>query len=326
VSIAIRDSFLLVEGETLHFEVPLALLRQAPAARGPLTLWFPDGGRAAITDRAAFARLLAASPGAAIAVSQWDSSARPVLAPAVVVLLVVAALLFGAYRYLIPVVSEAVAERLPASVATSVSESTLAALEREALSPSRLSPLRQAELARGFEELHPGARNRYRLLFRRSEQLGPNAMALPSGTIVVTDELVALAGHDHEILGVLAHEAGHVDKRHGLRLFVQGSLVTLVASWVVGDYGSIAAAAPSALLQAKYSRDFEREADAYAADLMLARGIPPSALADMLERIDRAARNSAEEAAEEPGAVSMLDYAASHPATTERLAYLRERR
>ena len=53
-------------------------------------------------------------------------------------------------------------------------------------------------------------RQPYTLVFRKSDAIGANAMALPSGTIVVTDGLVTLAEDDREILGVLAHEAGHV--------------------------------------------------------------------------------------------------------------------
>ncbi len=53
------------------------------------------------------------------------------------------------------------------------------------------------------------------VLFRKSRDpaMGPNAFALPGGTIVVTDELVELLG-DHEdcaCSGVLAHELGHVE-------------------------------------------------------------------------------------------------------------------
>lgn len=50
-------------------------------------------------------------------------------------------------------------------------------------------------------------------------QIGANAFALPDGTLVVTDELVELAGdNDDEVLAVLAHELGHIHERHGLRL------------------------------------------------------------------------------------------------------------
>jgi Zn-dependent protease with chaperone function len=141
-------------------------------------------------------------------------------------------------------------------------------------------------------------------------------MALPSGMIVVTDELIALARDDRELLGVLAHEAGHVERRHGIRLVLQHSALGLLAAWLVGDVTSLLAVAPATLLQAKYSRDFEREADSYAADLLRARGISPGMLADLLERLEQV----------QPGPSStVLSYASSHPATEERLDALRGR-
>ena len=109
----------------------------------------------------------------------------------------------------------------------------------------------------------------------------------------------------------------------------------LVMVWAVGDFSSILAVAPATLLQAKYSRDFEREADAFAADLLVAHGIKPSVLADLLERIDadqrQKASSEASDASDAPDAPeagqgsSLLDYASSHPATSERLEYLRRR-
>lgn len=54
----------------------------------------------------------------------------------------------------------------------------------------------------------------------------------PGGTIVVTDQLVRLAARKEDMLAVLAHEIGHVEGRHPLRLVLHSSaaaalLVTL---------------------------------------------------------------------------------------------------
>ena len=54
------------------------------------------------------------------------------------------------------------------------------------------------------------------LLFRDGGKFGANAFALPSGKIIVTDQLASLL-NDEQIVGVLAHELGHVVYRHGMR-------------------------------------------------------------------------------------------------------------
>ncbi len=52
--------------------------------------------------------------------------------------------------------------------------------------------------------------------------VGANAFALPSGIVVMTDELVELAKTDDELVAVLAHEIGHVRGRHALRQTAAG--------------------------------------------------------------------------------------------------------
>jgi predicted Zn-dependent protease len=134
----------------------------------------------------------------------------------------------------------------------------------------------------------------------------------------VTDALVALARNDEELVAVLAHEAGHVARRHGLRQLFQNSLVALAVTWLVGDVSAIVAAAPTALLQAKYSRDLEREADSYALVTLRVNGIATEHFAAMLERL--------EDSGAEGGGITTgaLDYLSSHPVTSERIERVRQ--
>jgi predicted Zn-dependent protease len=197
----------------------------------------------------------------------------------------------------------------------------MSALDTQVFEPTAVSADRQARLAERFDRLRlptAGDSTGHEIIFRKSDVLGPNAMALPSGTIVVTDALVALATTDEEIIAVLAHEAGHVVRRHGLRLLFQNSLIALAVTWLIGDVSAIAAAAPTALLQAKYSRDLESEADSYALVALRLNGIPAEHLALMLERL--------EDSAEQSGTAGVLAYLSSHPVTSERIARVRESR
>jgi predicted Zn-dependent protease len=230
--------------------------------------------------------------------------------------LVFLALLAAAYIYGIPILARAVAARMPASVTEALSSQTLAALDRDVFQPSATPRERQQAIETSFRALKmpAGSTASYRLEFRKSDAVGANAMALPSGTIVVTDGLVMLAKDDREILGVLAHEAGHVDHLHGMRGMLQSSLMGLLVAWLVGDVSSVAAAAPATLLEANYSRDLEREADTFAIQVLKANGVPLRYLADMLRRLEDASGAS--------GMSSALRYLSTHPATTERIAHL----
>ncbi len=228
------------------------------------------------------------------------------------------ALVVMAYVYGIPLVAGEIAERMPRSVREALTRETMRSLDQQVFAPSALPRERQRSIESALRQLKmpAGSTGSYRLEFRKSEAMGANAMALPSGTIVVTDGLVALARDDREILGVLAHEAGHVEGNHGLRGIVQSSLMGLVVAWIAGDASAVAPAAAAALLEANYSRELEREADAFAIQVLKLNGIPLSYLAGILRRLEMASGAS--------GTPSALRYLSTHPATEERLAQLTE--
>jgi Zn-dependent protease with chaperone function len=244
--------------------------------------------------------------------SQWEGNPRWLVAVLGIFLIV----LLAAYWYGIPLVASVVARQVPASLTESLSSQVLAILDSQVFTPSEISRTRQDAIRSEFRRLDfddAASGGQYQIVFRKSDQIGANAVALPSGIIVVTDALVTLAADDREILGVLAHEAGHVEGRHGLRNLLQNSLVGLLLAWILGDVSTLAAAAPRAFIEAGYSRDLEREADAFAVNVLRRNGIAVRHFADMLRRLDQA------------GGVSDsggFQYLSSHPATSERLRRL----
>lgn len=119
----------------------------------------------------------------------------------------------------------------------------LQGLDYAVFEPSRLGPDVQRRLRATFAELVAAAEpeTAVRLEFRSGRAMGPNALALPSGIIVVTDELVALAASDQEILAVLAHELGHIEARHAVRSALQNSITPVLVATVTGDLTSVTA-------------------------------------------------------------------------------------
>jgi Zn-dependent protease with chaperone function len=252
--------------------------------------------------------------------SQWETQPRGLLAPVLVIGVVCAALVVTGYRYGIPIVAEVAADQVPDSVVETIGQGMFKAMDAEVFTATQLPKARRDRLLDRFATLkQPHARHGSpsQILFRHSDQVGPNAMALPSGIVVVTDGLVELAETDEELIAVLAHEVGHVERRHGLRLVLQNSLLSLAVAWFVGDPGSLSAAAPTVLLEAKYSRDVEREADAYAVALLDANGIDRGHFARILERLERVRPQG------QTGGGGVSSYLSTHPVTAERLDALR---
>ncbi len=288
----------------------------------------PDDQRCEVTDNDALDAALAAwsAPGLAAWLHRVEQSWRLVLVSAVVLL----ALGWAAFVYGLPWASKRVAFMLPDKVLNALGDQTLATFDKTVFNPSEIDEARRRELREKFTAfLHAaGDRTDYRIEFRASPRFGANAFALPSGVIVITDELIKLAEDDAEIIGVVAHECGHVRHRHILRSVLQNSAVVVVVSLVTGDVSSTTAlggAVPAYLLQSKFSREFEVESDAYAIELMKRAGVPTKHLAVMLERLENSHLPKSEaKAVDEDDDGGVMDYISTHPPTRERVQAIRD--
>jgi Zn-dependent protease with chaperone function len=155
----------------------------------------------------------------------------------------------------------------------------------------------------------------FRVLVVESE--APNAFALPGGTILVTTGITNLIDRSEELAGVLAHEIGHVVRRHSVQAqYGSVGLLKLLANTSGENAGASTglAAGSLVLLNQSHSRDHEREADRFAVELLVQAGIDPHGLHGFLKNLM---------SVEGPGGGSRLGRAlSSHPATAERLRYL----
>jgi len=221
-------------------------------------------------------------------VHRWENS----LGLAFLALLLMLLASFCFVRYALPFLASRAAFALPPATEDMLGRETLQILDRIVLKPSKLPEERRKELTRlfaGMTAAHP-ERKGWRLEFRSGERIGANAFALPSGIVIVTDRLVAIALNDQEIAGVLAHEIGHVNRRHALRHVMQNSATALIVATITGDIVSVtslSATLPTVLIDAKFSRDFEWEADDAAVAYLKEKGLPVKAYADMLMRIGK---------------------------------------
>ena len=205
---------------------------------------------------------------------------------------------------------------LPKSTLNEVSEVTLNQLEDDYLHPSKLSD-RQKRIIQGhFDKLTEGETN-YKLHFRSSPKIGPNAFALPSGDVVLTDQLVALSQDDEfrDILGVLAHEKGHVVKKHSLRIAIKTGISGAIIGYITGDVSVLASTIPTVLINSSYSREFEHEADVYAVKKLKKMNVSTEYIATLFEMLDK-------KYGEEQNS-TLMGMFASHPLTSERIDYFK---
>ena len=256
---------------------------QEPLKNAPQRIDLGAGAVLEVADKVALQALLA---DANIGVSPVVSAQRSwsIVAACLVGVVVLA---WAGYRWLLPWGAERAVTLIPANLERKIGEQAWPQMDREMFVASKLSAQRQQAIRDQLQTLaaaQPSA-PAWQLEFRSSKE-GPNAFAMPGGRIVITDELIAKATSDDAVIGVLAHELGHVAQRHSLRLIVQSLAVSAVISLWLGDVSSIIVAIPSTLASLRYSRDFEFDADAFAIKAMRAVGSSTVPMADLLVALD----------------------------------------
>ncbi len=316
-----------------HHEVDWPPQWSAHRAPARITLALHDHGSVEIDQPQAWQAALAAA-GARPGLAQRMQTRWPVLLG---VLLLAVAGLVGFYRYGTPWAAAQLSRHVPLGWELSLSQQALQQVDQAWLKPSQLEAQRQADLRAQFSALlarlapelkrYPAYAPRYELLFRRG--LGPNAFALPGGTVVVTDELVELAAKqglgDDALLGVLAHEIGHVEHRHGTRLVVEQGVLNVGLGLALGDVSSLVSLTSTVLTGLAYRRQHESESDCFALRLMAQAQRPTAPMAELLLGMSRGTRPapSANDPPSGSTSATLGDWLSTHPATPQRAELLR---
>lgn len=308
---------LLVRDEAGEIHVPWSRLRVGDRLAGaPRVIYLQDAGELHSDDHAAVDALARRLGQGRLAAGVFRLESRLWIALVALIFSVAAAWL--GLRHGLPWLAKAVVEGVPAGIEGVMGDQALTALDQWVLQPSALPAQRREALRHRLQAVceQAGDCPLWRLEFRGGGELGANALALPGGTLVVTDEMVKLAHHDDELIAVAAHELGHIRQRHALRQALAGAGVVLLSQVLIGDLGGIADLAsglPALLLQTGYSRAMEREADAHALALMRRTCLPPRRFADIMTRLEAA----------RPGADAGFTLFSTHPETRERIKVFR---
>lgn len=138
-----------------------------------------------------------------------------------------------------------------------------------------------------------------------------NAFAVPGGYIVVFSGLLKDVKSIDELAGVLAHERGHVEYRHGIRAIMRYLGLAAIMQAMLGNTEVISSIGVVGALQ--YSRKDEAEADAFAIETLQKAAFDPTRFADFFER----------RMAEEGDMDGLWEYMSTHPSSKSRIEKIR---
>ncbi|MFZ1689304.1 MAG: M48 family metallopeptidase [Flavobacteriales bacterium] len=239
--------------------------------------------------------------------------AAPILfSRAAFLFLVIVGGLVAAYIWLMPIIAEHLALRLPRSVDDQLGEASFNAMATSmAFDTARTVALQRFGDALEISKDHV-------LKYHVVNDAQVNAFAMPGGHIVVYTGLLDELDTPQELAGLLAHEGTHVQERHSTRSMVRQFASSFFLSLVAGDAGAlgeIAANKGDELRGLSYSRDLEQAADDIGMQRMHANGVDPHGMIDLLEELKGAHGSSAEPPA----------FLSSHPLTDDRIANAKAR-
>jgi Zn-dependent protease with chaperone function len=243
---------------------------------------------------------------------------------AIFVTVALLAILFGSLFFFKEAIVAAVARRVPPGVETRIGDLVF----EQVRTTQRLveDPDLQARLGRLMAPLMAGVRDsRYPFSFHVVDDPTVNAFALPGGHVVLHSGLLLRAERPEEVLGVLGHEVAHVTRRHSLREIIQSAGLVLLAQALFGDLEgllALAAEGGTRLLDLRFSRDFEREADDAGWEYLTTAGIDPTGLISFFEKLKADERDQLGSAAD---AADTLSFLSTHPASQERIERLRRK-
>ncbi len=178
-----------------------------------------------------------------------------------------------------------------------------------------------ARVKRVVDTLKPKS-SEYRYDFTIVETEEQNAFALPGGNIVIFSGLIRKSENINELAGVLAHEIGHVENRHGIRQMLRVASISIISTLVIGAgfeglEGVHLAESLSEMsvtfMSLRYSREFESEADLFAARLLNEKKVGMNGLIQFFKRIQESGIGSSK----------AMNFVSTHPSTEDRIASLK---
>tara|TARA_B100000676_G_C18029321_1_gene817625 strand:- start:45 stop:1475 length:1431 start_codon:yes stop_codon:yes gene_type:complete len=149
-----------------------------------------------------------------------------------------------------------------------------------------------------------------------------NAFAAPGGVIGINGGLFLNAENEAQLASVLGHELAHLSQRHFARNVLRGRdtnlasslvMVSAIALAIISNNPTAFITGPAALQQQqlRYSRIFEREADRYGFNNLIAAGYDPAGMGQMFENMAKVRKLAGDNPPE---------FLLTHPITSSRVS------
>jgi predicted Zn-dependent protease len=116
-----------------------------------------------------------------------------------------------------------------------------------------------------------------------------------------------------ELVGLLGHEASHVNNRHSMKMLCRSLSGYLFVSVILGDANGIMATIGDNVnnfQSLSFSREFEHQADADGFKILIANKVNPQGMSNLFKRL------------QQHHSISIPEFLSSHPVTENRIDFI----
>lgn len=223
---------------------------------------------------------------------------------------IVIALALAAYFILAPRIADKIARTVPMEWELDLGKQVAAGLVPD----GKVDTLKSQMLDSFFTAMKVTTDYPIKLYFVRDTVV--NAFAMPGGSIVVYQGLFDKMQNYEALAGLIGHEFAHVEKRHSLRSMFRSLSSYMFLSLLLGDLTGIMGVLldnANSIQNLSYSREFEREADARAVELLMERNIGLSGMQGLFQIfLDEGNKG-----------LAVPEFMRTHPVTEDRIAYVK---
>lgn len=139
-----------------------------------------------------------------------------------------------------------------------------------------------------------------------------NAFCAPGGYIYIYTGIIKYLDSEEQLAGVLGHEMGHADRRHSTRQLSKSQTLQTITDVILGEDKGLLTEVASGLINLKYSRDHEKEADECSVVYLCPTSYKADGAASFFEKI------------EAEGGSSTPAFLSTHPSPDKRVEAIKE--
>ena len=136
-----------------------------------------------------------------------------------------------------------------------------------------------------LQEQIPTSEYDYNIIVLDNAQI--NAFTIPGGNIYVFSGLISFCDSPEQLAAVLAHEMGHVEKRHTVDRLAREFGLSVLFSIMTGGDTVLLSDLYQTLISSGFSRSQEKEADQFALNLLEDASISPKSIASFIRKLNR---------------------------------------